>query len=222
MKIKGRVWWAALRHGSLSFSQEGEDLVLRRIFAGRGPGTYVEVGAHHPHRFSNTFLFYGEGWKGVVIDALPGSRALFARSRPRDIAIECAVSGQSGTLRYHRFDEAALNTVDEEVARQRRELSHRYLGATEVPCRRLADILDEALPGAGIQDPSFLSVDVEGHDLEVLRSNDWARYRPMAVVAECLGTSLAGALQDPIAGLLGEKGYRAYAKTGNSVIFLRD
>ena len=38
------------------YSQEGEDMILRRIFEGHKNGFYIDVGAHHPRRFSNTFF----------------------------------------------------------------------------------------------------------------------------------------------------------------------
>src|SRR5215510_10661697 len=60
-----------------SFSQQGEDLILARLFEGQRRGFYVDVGAHHPRRFSNTFLLYRRGWRGLNIDAAPGSMRLF-------------------------------------------------------------------------------------------------------------------------------------------------
>jgi len=52
-----------------SYSQEGEDLILLRIFEKKRIGFYVDVGSHHPFRFSNTYLFYRLGWRGINIDA---------------------------------------------------------------------------------------------------------------------------------------------------------
>ena len=74
-----------------SYSQEGEDLVLARYFA-KSSLIYVDVGAHHPTRYSNTYLFYSQGWRGINIDAMPGSMDAFRRDRPRDINIEALVS----------------------------------------------------------------------------------------------------------------------------------
>ena len=51
-----------------SYSQEGEDMVLKRIFDKQTKGFYIDVGAHHPKRFSNTYNFYLKGWKGINID----------------------------------------------------------------------------------------------------------------------------------------------------------
>src|SRR5436190_18531451 len=75
-----------------SFSQEGEDMLLRREFERQASGFYVDVGAHDPHRFSNTHYFYKCGWRGINIEARPGSSRLFKRWRPRDISLEIPIS----------------------------------------------------------------------------------------------------------------------------------
>jgi hypothetical protein len=59
------------------YSQEGEDLIASRLFPNQSTGFYVDIGAHHPTRFSNTYLLYTKGWRGINIDPLPGSKELF-------------------------------------------------------------------------------------------------------------------------------------------------
>ncbi len=71
-------------------------------------GFYVDVGAHHPLRFSNTYKFYKRGWHGINIDAMPGSMDLFNRLRHRDINLERAVSDSKQILTYYAFNEPAL------------------------------------------------------------------------------------------------------------------
>ena len=83
---------------NLSYSQNGEDRILHRIFENQKSGFYVDIGAHHPFRFSNTFLFYKMGWKGINVDAMPKSMEIFKRFRPRDINLELAV----GTIEKER------------------------------------------------------------------------------------------------------------------------
>src|SRR4051812_23180628 len=82
-----------------AFAQEGEDRLLLRLLEGAPAGFYVDVGAHHPQRFSTTFAFYLAGWRGINIDPRSGTRALFDRIRPRDINLELAV-GASGARAY--------------------------------------------------------------------------------------------------------------------------
>ena len=64
-----------------SWSQEGEDMILLRFFEYRRDGFYVDVGAHHPRRFSNTCALYRRGWHGINIDATPGAMQAFRRER---------------------------------------------------------------------------------------------------------------------------------------------
>ena len=92
-----------------SYSQEGEDLILKRIFGEKKNGFYVDVGAFHPFWISNTNIFYKNGWNGVNIDAMPSSMALFDKFRPRDINLECPISDENKILTYCGFNDPALN-----------------------------------------------------------------------------------------------------------------
>ncbi len=218
-KIK-EPWLYSNNWARKSYSQEGEDLVLDRLMGGVSTGFYVDVGSHHPFRFSNTFLFYRRGWSGLCIDPLPGTKALFNRWRPRDLAIEMGVSGEPKVLKYYMFNEPALNTFDFEIANEKNGLrQYKIVNVQEIKTAPLAQILDSYLP-AGAQVDMF-SVDVEGLDLQVLKSNDWNKHRPRYVVAECLKTDLEVLFEDAVVSFLREVGYRAYAKTGNSVIFVK-
>jgi hypothetical protein len=54
---------------SISWSQGGEDLALLHAILGKRDGLYIDVGAHHPSRFSVTRHLYQMGWSGVNVDA---------------------------------------------------------------------------------------------------------------------------------------------------------
>jgi FkbM family methyltransferase len=204
---------------TLSYAQEGEDLVIKRWFDGSKPGFYVEVGCHHPFRFSNTYLFYKRGWRGLCIDPLPGTARSFKRWRPKDIVLEMGVSEQPSTLTYYMFDEPAVNTFDPgSVARVEAEGKYRLVDKRSVPTKPLGDILREHLP-AEVPNIDFFSIDVEGLDLQVLQSNDWQRFRPSMIVAECMGCDMLELRTHPTARLLEQYGYRPWGKTGHSVIF---
>ena len=204
----------------LSYAQEGEDLVLARELGARPAGFYVDVGAHHPFRFSNTYLLYRRGWRGICVDPLPGTQKLFSRWRPRDLVLELGVSSTESTLKYYMFNEPALNTFDATVAREKDGLAdYRVTSTADVEVVPLATLLDRHMPpGVAID---VLSIDVEGLDLVVLESNDWIKYRPNLIVAECLGTSLMTISDDPITVFLSREGYEPFAKTGGSVVFRR-
>lgn len=201
------------------YGQNGEDLVLDRMLNRKKRGFYVDVGAHHPVRFSNTYMFYRRGWHGLNIDAQPGSMRLFRRHRPRDINIECGVAAREGSLTYYRFNEPALNTFSEEEARVKNATPYRLVDTVPVNVRPLRDILAEALaPGQPID---FMSVDVEGLDLEVLGSNDWNRFRPAIVLTETLRADVRDLQASPVVRLLADAGYRPVGRIYDSLYFLR-
>lgn len=204
---------------NFSWSQEGEDQILRRIFEKKPTGFYVDVGAHHPWRFSNTYLFYTRGWSGLNIDAMPGSMKSFNKYRSRDINIEVGVGLNECQLDYFVFNEPALNGFSKELSDERHDSNSIYQinQVIKVNVAPLSLILDRNLPaGQGID---FMSVDVEGFDFEVLKSNDWAKYRPKYVLAEILGSSLNEIERSSIGRLMSEVGYEIYAKCVNTVFF---
>lgn len=203
-----------------SYSQEGEDLVLLRLFEGTPVGVYVDVGAHHPFRFSNTCLLHNKGWKGINIDAMPGSMAVFRRWRPKDVNLEVGVSDQPSQLQFFIFQEPALNTFDESLANDRMMAGWRLKERRTVTCEPLASILERELPHLGAHKVDLLNVDVEGLDLLVLRSNDWQRFRPRALVVEILDQDVERLIQSEIASYCASIGYVPFAKLHHSVIFV--
>jgi FkbM family methyltransferase len=201
------------------FSQEGEDMILASFFEGKKNGFFVDVGAHHPKRFSNTYHFYIRGWRGINIDATPGSMKAFRRSRPEDINVEAAVSDQDQTLEFHLFNEPALNTFDTKMAAERDGfLSFRLLRKIPVRTSPLKALLDQHVPSGKQID--FMSIDVEGLDLPALQSNDWEKYRPTVVLAEDTAAktwSLIG--QSPITQFLRTWNYEPFASTFRTILY---
>jgi FkbM family methyltransferase len=194
-----------------SYSQEGEDLLLARIFENQMDGFFVDVGALHPQRFSNTFKFYKLGWRGINIDAMPQSMIEFNHVRPEDINLETPVSDKKQVLSYHIFNEPALNTFSKEMAEERSKKEiYNVQQVVDIETRTLTDILDEYLPEGRAID--FLTIDVEGLDFQVLKSNNWEKYQPKMILLEnelelheMIGSSIDLFMQ--------EKNYQLYAKT---------
>ncbi len=208
-----------LPRGRISFSQEGEDLVLARIFDNMGvkKGFYVDVGAHHPFRFSNTYYFYLRGWTGINIDALPGTKKIFKYFRSKDITIECGVGLKEGTFTYYAFNEPALNTFSMQQAINQECHKYKIINKIDIPVLTLKNILDNNLPFHRKID--FMSIDVEGLDYEVICSNDWEKYRPAVIAIELLNTSIQHLDAHPTVTILVKNGYKILAKTHNTFIF---
>jgi len=209
------------KHRQVIYSQEGEDILLQRIMQHRKPdGFYVDVGAHHPSRYSNTFYFYKQGWRGINIDATPGSMLPFRRIRPRDINLEMAVSAQKQTLKFHQFKDPALNSANPQTAQRRREILDEQEtphNTVSVPADTLAAIFEQHLPND--QHIDFLSIDIEGSDLEALQSNNWSKYRPDYILVEVLGQPLSGLENSEVTRFLQQVGYSPLSKLLHTVIF---
>jgi FkbM family methyltransferase len=210
--------WLSRQYGRTSFSQEGEDLILDRLFEGQKTGFYVDVGAHHPIRFSNTHRFYRRGWHGINIEPDPEAIELLQRRRKRDTNVACGVADREGRLTYFIFNEPALNSFDKALSEQRQNRQFRILRTKEIAVRRLSDILHDFMPASVHID--FMSVDVEGYDLQVLKSNDWSRFRPTCVLVEACAFNLGNPGADPIHTFLGQQDYELFAKTFNTVFYL--
>lgn len=204
---------------TLSFSQEGEDLILKRIFENKEQGFYVDVGAHHPQRFSNTYLFYLKGWRGINIDAMPDSMKAFEKLRPKDINIESAISEKSEILTYYMFNESALNGFSEHLSSIRDGVNnYKVIEQKNIRTQKLSEIFDKYLPEG--QEIDFLSIDVEGLDYQVLLSNDWDKYRPKILLVEELATSLETiSQQSQTYSLLRKYGYNLFIKTFNTSFY---
>jgi FkbM family methyltransferase len=173
---RGDLRLADLAYGYPSFSQFGEDRAIEQLFADRaGPGFYVDVGAFHPYGGSNTYLLYRRGWRGINIEPVPALCAEIRKRRPRDLTLQLAVADTPGTAEF--LSNGSFSGLADE----------HHLGGLEgeriiVETRTLADVLAQYLPAD--QPVDVLDVDCEGHDLVVLQSNDWSRFRPRVILAE--------------------------------------
>ena len=201
-----------------SYSQEGEDMVLQRIFSQHDAGFYVDVGAHHPMRFSNTCYFYKRGWQGVNIEPNPDAINLFRRYRPKDINVNCGVAKEKASLNYYMFDESALNTFDSDVLKSRiADTPYKYIKTASIEVEPLAELLRQHVSSDQVID--FLTVDVEGFDLEVLQSNDWVIYRPNWVLVEQLNLIDIENLNFDIHQYMKSLNYVLFAKTFNTLFY---
>jgi FkbM family methyltransferase len=214
--------WGRLRanhHPSfyLSHSQFGEDMVARDLLSDVSRGTFVDVGAHHPVYYSNTYHFYRRGWRGLNVDAAPGTKELFDLLRPGDINIEACVAATPGALvEYFLFNQPALNTTDPATAGATlRRPGVNLLERRAMQTVTLDMLLEQHLPAAKID---LLSIDVEGLDEQLLASHDWTRWRPRVVIFERAGLDAMQIGSDSLVLRLSELGYTVRGKCGPSLI----
>lgn len=167
---------------NLSFSQDGEDIIVKNILGSQEKkGIYIDVGAHHPMRFSNTFYFYLHGWRGINIDAMPGSMKPFNKYRREDKNIEAGISRTGEKLVFYEFDDAALNTFDKVLADENVNDGYKIVREQEIQTYRIMDIFDKYV---GKRQIDILDIDIEGMDDLIIEDIDWKKYRPKVVLAE--------------------------------------
>jgi len=200
-----------------SFSVTGEDLVLEgllKAFRIPSPGFYVDVGANHPFRCSSTWRLTLRGWRGINIDVSPHAVSAFKKWRPRDVSLCTAVSTSTAPLYFVSRPQHDPFGSGNYVVVAPPTLS-KGMTAVQVPTRTLASILDEYRPANPVE---FLNVDCEGHDLEVLKSNDWSRHRPLMLgVEDAISTA-----PTKIERFCAQCGYSTIAFTGLTRFLVRD
>jgi FkbM family methyltransferase len=162
----------------ISYAQQGEDVLLRRVLS-HSPGFYVDIGANHPSEFSVTKLFYDLGWHGINVE--PGAIAeLLHQQRPRDVNLQVGISDQEGELTYYEFPEfPGLNTFGAEQAEEHQRAGRRYLEKV-VPVMTLAQLCSRHVN----ETIDFMSIDVEGHEPQVIHGADWSTWRPRCLIVE--------------------------------------
>jgi FkbM family methyltransferase len=204
-----------------SYSQEGEDLILQRILHQKKVGFYIDVGAHHPFRFSNTALLYKKNWRGINIEANPSQLELFTRYRPRDINLNLLVGNQSQEIEFYFFNDPALNTSSSEIAQSLiDEGKFKFLKKEKLMPWKLERVINEFAPE--ITNIDYLNIDVEGLGLSVLESNNWNKYSPSIISIELLSCNDFEQLKQFKEYLfLKEKGYSLEAKTPNTAFFTK-
>ncbi len=180
-KIKDLI--LGYRNFTPSFSQAGEDMILRNIFRLIENGTYVDVGAYHPLSGSNTHYFYRfKNWTGINIEPNPEGIAAFNKIRIKDVNLNIGISSSSEILKYYMIDKIpVMNTFSLEFLKDA-GVEKNISRVIDVQTNPLNYILDKHL--AKNKTIDILNVDVEGLDLEVLKSNNWEKYRPTSIISE--------------------------------------
>lgn len=203
---------------NIYYSQNGEDIILKYLFFKKKKGFYVDVGAHHPERFSNTHLLYKKGWNGINIDAIPGGMKLFNKLRPRDINLEVGIGKKDEIIDFYVFNDPALNTFSKELAEKTNNSKNEFFlkKVVKVKVKRLETVLKNYLSENEID---VLNIDVEGLDLDVLESNDWSKYRPKFVLVEILDYVFDDLAKSPVVKFMREKEYIIYSNQINTVFF---
>lgn len=189
----------------VSFSQGGEDLALIQLLH-QNQGRYLDIGAHHPDRISNTRLLYDRGWSGVNVEANPRLIPKLKNKRPRDLTINACV-GTESRYSFTIFAEPAISTASQEW--REKFLNENQLIDSEIEVKGIT-LFELITTYFRAGDLDLLLIDAEGSDLDVLKSGHFERLsekqRPAWILIETLA-SVQNALRQPSVKLLSSFGY---------------
>lgn len=166
----------------ISFAQNHEDVLLARALTDTESGFYIDVGAYDPEQDSVTRHFYDLGWHGINIEPQPAYAAKLRAARPRDVTLAVALSDHRGYAALYNVSLGDGVATINEAQVDRLRAQTQVVAETRVEVTTLADVCAEHCDA---RTPiSFLKVDVEGHEREVLTGADWTRWQPRIVVVE--------------------------------------
>tara|TARA_B110000037_G_scaffold127467_1_gene145014 strand:- start:214 stop:915 length:702 start_codon:yes stop_codon:yes gene_type:complete len=210
------------RYTRKSFSQFGEDLILEQaldIIKDKNI-SYLDIGANHPYFLSNTYYFYSKGSYGTLIEPDPKLFRILKKKRPLDNVLNIGVGfgNKIVNAKLYIMSNPALNTFSFEEAKRIE---------TETKDKIIYDINMELIPINFILEdlrslPSFISIDVEGLDYQILESINFQKYRPALICAETLTYQpLTGGVKiKEIINLMKKKKYKLFADTRLNTIFI--
>lgn len=200
----------------LYYSQFGEDIILKDfMLKTANDGFYVDVGCYHPRKYSNTYRLYKRGWRGINIDLDELKVKAFNMARPQDCNITAAISDREETVKLYSFGAYSLfSTIDEETALKERD---QIKSVRKIKTRTLDEVIQETrFAGKQID---LLSIDAEGHDLNVLRSLNLEKYQPRLIIIETHLLRFDLIEGSELYQFLKQKGYYLINWIGFSLIF---
>ena len=182
--------------------------------------TYLDVGAHHPTEINNTYLFYTQGCRGLLVEPNVDMIPVIRRERPDDITLNIGIGLTTATeADYYRINEPSWNTFDKDTAEHYERVTKGAVKVVQVVKVPLVNVNEILAKHHGGRTPDFVSLDVEGLELDILRSLDWEKHRPKVV---CVETLVAGTRRQKMeaANFLVGKGYVARGSTFVNTVFI--
>ena len=160
----------------LAYSHWGIDLIITKLLDSKNRGIYIDVGCHHPFLNNHSYLLYKSGWEGINIDIDYNSIDMFNFFRKSDVNIQTAVTDHKGEVNlffYH--NRAAKNTISKEFGSDAKEQK-----------KINSDTLNNIIENSKFKNSKidFVSIDVEGNEMNVLNGFNLKKYKPKLILLE--------------------------------------
>ena len=206
-----------------SYSQCGEDTIVWFIlkhFMKLEKIRYIDIGAHHSQKLSNTKLLYDKRCEGVLIEPDPELYKEIKRHRKRDICLNCGVGLSDEKMAdFYIMKARTLNTFSKDEAQK---LEEKNLTAIEKIVKIDLISINEILDKYFLDGLDFMSLDIEGIDFDVLKSIEWEKIRPKVICVETItyDTIDKQKKEKNIIEYMQMQGYFVYADTYINTIFV--
>ncbi|MHB0978204.1 MAG: FkbM family methyltransferase [Minisyncoccota bacterium] len=207
--IKARF---APRGARISFSQYGEDLIIKDILKKEEVKeiTYIDIGTHHPYFGNNTYLLYKSGGRGVLVEPNSSMCEVIKHKRPKDVCLNAGVGGRDGEADFYEFKQSTRNTFSKTDA----ETQERRVGEKAKTKKRkiisLNTVVDKYFEDKNI---SLVSIDAEGLDFDIISNFNFSK-RPKVFCVESNNEDKR------VENLMVEHGYTCVAKIFQNAIFV--
>lgn len=213
---------AAPRQGQTSYAQAGEDLIVNYIFDRLRikEVTYLDIGAYDPVHINNTYLFYQQGHRGVLVEPNVAMCEKLRSVRPQDTTLEAGIGiGRPGLADYYVMSDPSWSTFDKAEAEHQVKATGGKVSIREVRRMPLLDVNDVIAQHFKGRAPAFVSIDAEGWHLAILKSIDFSRFRPQVICVETLVSGENRSIAEIPAFMLA-KGYAARGGSFVNTIFV--
>ena len=194
-----------------SYSRCAEDLIVlhtwKQVLGRSGKMIYLDIGAYHPVRESNTYLLYTKGMRGLNIEPDPTLFGEFPKQRPEDVNVNCGISFEEDSeadfyvMSGRVYNTFSKQTADALIRRKATEL----VEVLRIPLRTVDSVLSEFAKG----DVDFVTIDTEGLDIEIVKSWNFDRCRPALFCIESKGLD----------AVMIRAGYKAVERTDLNTIY---
>jgi len=166
----------------ISYSQNFEDVILKRVLFDIKDGFYIDVGANDPIIHSTTKMFYDLGWKGVNIEPVAEFYNKLKTDRVRDVNLELAIDRRNGERNFFEVPGTGLSSLNEKATKNLADKNNFKCKQRKIKTTTLNSIFKKYVKS----DVHFLKIDVEGSELSVLKSIDLTVFRPWIIVVEAV------------------------------------
>jgi len=195
-----------------SFSQYGEDLIINKILQNISAGNYLDLGSFHPIHFSNTFILYIRGWRGINIDGNEEMINISKKVRPLDKNIFAYLSNVEKDCFYIKNRKTpAMNKIVDKV-----ENLKDHEKSFKIKTKTLENLISPHKEY--LEKLYYLNIDLEFIDEIIIKNFDFSKYHPLVITIEMHNFELDK--ENEISFFLKKHNYSFYSYSNPTAIFI--